>query len=243
METIFPLPFIAHVDLDGEAPFQKGITRDQLSRLGCVYFTAGDKKVERLLGFLKHHVSMQALINATAITSQDSIVSILDAGARTVFITASQLAGLEPYLDRIALITSHSGPRPDTIPAGGVLITCGDDVSSTKAALKNYTESKTSPVFLYSNSVNYLQVCVDLARENSAIAILPAQMLTMENEKVGDQLSVSAIIGAAWTSDRSDHLIPTIVSDERGTCLGLVYSSQESLSESLKTGKGMIILL
>jgi phosphoribosyl-ATP pyrophosphohydrolase / phosphoribosyl-AMP cyclohydrolase / histidinol dehydrogenase len=243
METMLPLPFIPHVDLAGGPPFQKGITRDQLSYLGCVYFTAGDSKVERLLGFLKHHVSMRGYISATAFTSQDTIMSILDAGARTVFVESSQLAGLESYGDRIALVTSHSDAKHDKIPAGGVLITCGDDISSVKSALQAYTESKTSPIFLYSNSVDKLQTYVDLAREHSAIAIIPAPRLTMENENVDDQLSVPAIIGAAWTSDRNDRLIPTIVSDERDVCLGLVYSSQESLSESLKTGKGIVILL
>ena len=47
------------------------------------------------------------------------------------------------------------------------------------------------------------------------------------------------LVGASWISDRADQLIPTVVTDERGIALGLVYSSQESLAESLKTGTGV----
>jgi phosphoribosyl-ATP pyrophosphohydrolase/phosphoribosyl-AMP cyclohydrolase/histidinol dehydrogenase len=186
---------------------------------------------------------MHAYVNATAITSQDSIISILDAGARTVFVEPSQLGGLEAYGNRIAVIAPHNGTKLDVVTAGGILVTCGEDVSSVKKALKIYAESKAAPIFLYSNSKDNLQAHIDLAWEHSAIAIIPAPRLTMENENVEDQLSVPAILTTAWTSDRIDHLIPTIVTDERGICLGLVYSSQESLSESLKTGKGMTISL
>jgi phosphoribosyl-ATP pyrophosphohydrolase/phosphoribosyl-AMP cyclohydrolase/histidinol dehydrogenase len=41
------------------------------------------------------------------------------------------------------------------------------------------------------------------------------------------------------TSDRPDGLFTTLVTDERGIALGLVYSSEESVAESLKTGRGV----
>lgn len=40
-------------------------------------------------------------------------------------------------------------------------------------------------------------------------------------------------------SDRSDGLWPTVVCDERGVALGLVYSNQESVRESIETGRGV----
>ena len=49
----------------------------------------------------------------------------------------------------------------------------------------------------------------------------------------------SKIILAALYTDRPDGLYTTLVSDERGICLGLVYSSTESVRESLKTGRGV----
>jgi phosphoribosyl-ATP pyrophosphohydrolase / phosphoribosyl-AMP cyclohydrolase / histidinol dehydrogenase len=240
METTVPLPLIASADITLGPPFQKGITRDQCSLLGCIFFTINDSKVERLLGFLKQHVEKRGYVNVTAVTSLDNIVSILDAGAYTVFVGSSQLENLKAYDDRVALVVSDADKEFGRIPAGGVLIKCGEDLEVSKAALKSCKESKASPIFLSPASKDNMQAVVDLAREHSAIAIIPAAHLTMENSSSKDLLSVPAVIGAAWTSDRADHLIPTIVTDERGICLGLVYSSQESLSESLKTGTGNI---
>lgn len=40
-------------------------------------------------------------------------------------------------------------------------------------------------------------------------------------------------------SDRSDGLWPTLVCDARGVALGLVYSNQQSVRESIETGKGV----
>lgn len=44
---------------------------------------------------------------------------------------------------------------------------------------------------------------------------------------------------AALKSDRPDGLWPTVVADERGAALGLVYSNLESLREALRTGTGV----
>ncbi len=241
METTVPLPLVASIDLTLGPPFQKGITRDQCSLLGCVFFTINDSRVERLLGFLNQHVEKRGYINVTAVTSLDSIISLLDAGAHTVFVGSSQLESLKEYDDRVALVVSDADRDFGQIPAEGILIKCGEDLEVSKAALKSCKESKASPIFLSTTSKDNMQVVVDLAREHSAIAVIPAANLTMDNTSSKDLLSVPAVIGAAWTSDRSDHLIPTIVTDERGTAMGLVYSSQESLSESLKTGTGKFL--
>jgi phosphoribosyl-ATP pyrophosphohydrolase/phosphoribosyl-AMP cyclohydrolase/histidinol dehydrogenase len=238
MESTDPLPLVASVDITLGPPFQKGITRDQCSLLGCVFFTINDEKVQRLLGFLNQHVEKRGYVNVTAVTSLDSIVSILDAGAHTVFVTPSQLEGLKAYGNRVALIVSDTDKSIAHIPPGGILIKCGEDLEVSKSVLKLCHESKASSIYLSTTSTVNMKAVVDLARENSAIAIIPAAHLTMENESTKDLFSVPSVIAASWASDRSDHLIPTIVTDERGIALGLVYSSQESLSESLKTGTG-----
>ncbi len=240
MDTIDPLPLVPSVDITLGPPFQSGITRDQSSLLGCIFFTINDGKVQRLLGFLKQHVEKRGYVNVTAVTSLDSIESILDAGAHTVFVTRSQLDGLKAYGKRVALIVSDTDKDFAQIPAGGILIECGEDLEISKAALKLCKESKASSIFLSTTSMDNMQAIVDLARENSAVVIIPAAHLTMENKSTKDFLSVPAVIAASWTSDRSDHLIPTVVTDERGIALGLVYSSLESFSESLKTGAGSL---
>lgn len=52
-------------------------------------------------------------------------------------------------------------------------------------------------------------------------------------------LDLADAIAAPLTSDRPDGLYPTVVCDERGAALGLVYSSAESLREAVATGRGV----
>jgi phosphoribosyl-ATP pyrophosphohydrolase/phosphoribosyl-AMP cyclohydrolase/histidinol dehydrogenase len=241
METVIPLPLLPHLDLTKGPPFPGGLIRPQIGYFGAVYFTLGDNEVEKLFRVLQRHGSIQAYINATQITSTDVIVSILDAGVHMVFIDQLQLESLISYGDRVALVISDDETENTKSAAGGVLISCGEDLSACKVVLKKYKEAKTPAIFLFPNPKSNLQAYADLAREESVIALIPPPKLTMENVHSNDKLSVPAFLAASWTTDRDDHLIPTIVTDERGIALGLVYSSQESLSESLKTGTGQHI--
>ncbi|TVY20517.1 Histidine biosynthesis trifunctional protein [Lachnellula arida] len=240
MDTTLPLPFLPSVDLGkGATESKEGLTRKQLSYLGCVYFSATNETVDTLLQFLQKHIAIEAYVNVTSIDSTDDIVSILDAGARKVFGNGSQRESLKTYGDRVIPVISTQGNTPSTFKyPNGVLFETGDDLSAYKTLLSNFKASQTSPIFVISSPKTHLQPFVEFATEVSAVPIIPATQLT-----IGDgsetQTSVASLIGSSWTSDRPDKLIPTVVTDERGIALGLVYSSQESLGESLKTGTGV----
>lgn len=55
---------------------------------------------------------------------------------------------------------------------------------------------------------------------------------------------IEDVIGSCFVSTlvckRVDGLFPTVVCDEQGVCLGLVYSSTESIREAIKQAKGSI---
>lgn len=72
----------------------------------------------------------------------------------------------------------------------------------------------------------------------AAVPIVSRGLLTVDPEENG-LLNVGEIFMAGVTSDRTDHLVSTLVVDERGVALGLVYSSVESVKESLRTGRGV----
>ena len=72
-----------------------------------------------------------------------------------------------------------------------------------------------------------------------AIPIIPATALTTDPQREAGLLSVAKIVMANATSDRPDGLFTTLVVDERRTALGLVYSNEESVAESLRTGRGV----
>lgn len=52
-------------------------------------------------------------------------------------------------------------------------------------------------------------------------------------------MSLGAGFCAPLTSDRADGLWPTVVVDELGVCLGLVYSNLESVETALESGRGV----
>jgi phosphoribosyl-ATP pyrophosphohydrolase len=53
------------------------------------------------------------------------------------------------------------------------------------------------------------------------------------------RLGLAEAFAASLVSDRADGLWPTVVADEHGVALGLVYSSAASLRESIETGHGV----
>jgi phosphoribosyl-ATP pyrophosphohydrolase/phosphoribosyl-AMP cyclohydrolase/histidinol dehydrogenase len=240
METTLPLPFLPYVDLEkGATEANEGLTRVQLSYLGCVYFSVNEKTVDTLLQFLQRHSSVEAYVNVTAIDSADDIITCLDAGARRVFVKISQAEELKSYGERVIPVLSQGTDATQNASfENGVFVETGENLADTKPVLEKLTTGKTSPVFLAFSSKIGLQEFVDLAIESSAIPIIPATSLTV-GEPTKDQVSVPGLIGKLWVSDRPDKLLPTVVTDENGVALGLVYSSQESVAETLKTGKGV----
>ena len=238
MDTTLPLPFLPHVELGNEpAESKQRLTRNQLSYLGCVYLTSTNTNIDTLLQFLQSHISIEAFVDASGFQSADDIVSILDAGAQKVFVNPEQLESLQTYGDRVLPIVSVAQGISSTLK-GGALIQIGSDISAPKAILEKLTAEKASPIFFLSTSTD-LDSVVKAAKEFNAIPILPATQLTIFKNPVPGQISIPELICGSWTSDRNDKLIPTVVTDERGIALGLVYSSQESLAESLNTGTGV----
>lgn len=238
METTLPLPFLASVSLDKD-PFESdnGLTRTQLSYLGSVHLTGNSQNIDTLFQFLQRHVEIETYVDVTAIQSVDDIISVLDAGARKVFVSPTQLGPLKAYTDRVLpVISSQDQALSDDITSNGVLFTAGNE-SLPSSFIEGLKTRKVSPIFLVGPTTD-LESTVKIAKDLSAIPIIPATHLTTEKAEKG-RVSVPAVIGASWTSDRPDGLIPTVVTDERGVALGLVYSSEESLAESLKTGTGV----
>lgn len=169
-------------------------------------------------------------MDVSSISSEEDIITILDSGARKVFVTSTQLSGLAKFEDRVIPILSAEDAVSTAAYPNGVLVKSGDS-QSIKTKLETLAQQKTSPLFFTS-----AQDHVKLAADSATIPIIPFDSLTISEE---GKISVPELIASSWTSDRQDKLIPTVVTDERGIALGLVYSSKESLAESLKTGTGV----
>ncbi|PFH52797.1 hypothetical protein AMATHDRAFT_1840 [Amanita thiersii Skay4041] len=72
----------------------------------------------------------------------------------------------------------------------------------------------------------------------NAILLVPTSILTLATTSA-THLNIADAFLAPLVSDRPDGLFPTVVSSETGHTLGLVYSSRQSVRESVSTGKGI----
>ncbi|KDR83672.1 hypothetical protein GALMADRAFT_236003 [Galerina marginata CBS 339.88] len=75
-------------------------------------------------------------------------------------------------------------------------------------------------------------------RSIGATLVLPESQLTLQATSA-TQLNIADAFLAPVISDRPDGLFPTVVTSQTGHSLGLVYSSRQSVKESIITGKGV----
>ena len=240
MESTLPLPFLVSVAVPpGLGGAAEGLSREEVSCLGCVFFQVTPKSLEKIQRFLKqHNVEFQPYFDVTALDSKDDVLSLLDGGARKVFVAPEQLPEYVEYGSRVAPRVKGASDLSASAE-GGLLITDFDASKCDAGKLAEECKAKKiSSLFVQPVDGASLDAFIHVARQISAIPILPSTGLTAKKDEER-KLSVSAILASAWTSDRSDKLIPTVVCDEKGIALGLVYSSEESVAESLRTQTGV----
>jgi phosphoribosyl-ATP pyrophosphohydrolase/phosphoribosyl-AMP cyclohydrolase/histidinol dehydrogenase len=235
---------LAAIDLDSQSNASQGLNQEALSFIGSVFVRVTDETVDQALAHLQKSVGrFSNYLGVASLTSTDDVLSLLDAGAAKVFVTRHQLDALKSLKidqDRIVLclpgnsrsevIDAISGTQVD-VYSHQVL-----DIDLVEAWLKEYGADRPN-VFVSFAEPN-LENSLKLAKL-SAIPIIPAKSLTIDAKKETSLISVAKLIMANAASDRPDGLYTTLVTDERGVALGLVYSSEESVAESLRTGRGV----
>ncbi|KZM19046.1 trifunctional histidinol dehydrogenase [Ascochyta rabiei] len=235
---------LAAIDLSTYTQSSKGLNPQALSYVGSVFSRVADDTVDQTLSHLQHSVGRFAnYLGVASLSSTDDIVSLLDAGAAKVFVTRPQLDELKskkidqgrlvlclPGNSREEIIEAIAGTQVD-IYAHQV-----QDVDLLEAWLKEYGTDRPNVFVSFAKpELASFQRVAKLA----AIPIVAAKDLTVDAQKEPSSISVAKLVMANATSDRPDGLFTTLVTDERGIALGLVYSSEESVAESLRTGRGV----
>jgi phosphoribosyl-ATP pyrophosphohydrolase/phosphoribosyl-AMP cyclohydrolase/histidinol dehydrogenase len=242
METTLPLPFLVSVNVPpGLGGEKEGLNREEVSCLGCVFFEVAPQTLDKILRFLgRHNTEFQPFFDVTRLESRDDVITLLDAGARKVFVRPEQLLDFAEFGSRVAAVVdaSNAGQLAST-PAEHGLLVSGFDQTAADAAqfVEGLKTKKIAPLFLKPVPETDLEKFITLAAECKAIPILPSTGLSSTAQP--GKLAVPEIFAATWKSDRADGLIPTVVVDEHDTALGLVYSSEESVGEALKTQTGV----
>lgn len=226
------LPFVQHDD-------EQLVTC--LSRLGPLLVTA-----QQYADYTwPASASLHVLIESPTLSSLDTVISWLNEGVEKIVVPlswAKELAGTLPP-ERLVLLldVANVSAVSDTVRNGvsGVLLKTPAldlDLISTVSRFFPGFQVHVLPTVPTPPSKSVIR---EVFGSGASLVISTTQISL--NPSTEDQINVADAFLATVVSDRPDGLFPTIVSShpQGDTCLGLVYSSFESVKESITTGKGV----
>ncbi|KAJ5126808.1 Histidine biosynthesis trifunctional-protein [Penicillium atrosanguineum] len=192
---------------------------------------------------------LDVFVDATAISSAGDLVDVLNAGAAKILITLDQLTALsqeQSVPSSRLLVNALSDAELDTLQQWiaanaserNDASVCTAPASISAAATKLNISSDSPRLYTTFGNQAVSEESVKSAIEKNAITIIPSQALTVEREASG-QISAAKLIASRAVTDQSNGLYATSVTDERGACLGFVWSSDESIAEAIRTGTGV----
>lgn len=177
----------------------------------------------------------------------DSIIKLLDSGVYKVIVPqkiASDLSSAGVGPSRIVISDSTTASELSS----GLFVPFSSEIASLKSLGKSLSKSLipetggSSQLFVALSQLSQKNDAVTLIKEASTVIVINAKSLTREHQKEKvpkDTLPVADFVIAALATDRPDKLYTTLVVDESETALGLVYSSDESVREAIRTGTGV----
>ncbi len=185
------------------------------------------------------------LVDNNTSLDQDDLISCLDRGADKIILSpahASEVIGLVPS-DRILLLldVANASAVSDKTRSGvsGVLLKSPslelDLISSVSHFFSN------SSIYVLSTSpIPPTPTTIRELLSVGAVPVIPTSQLTIGPSNAS-QLNITDAFLAPLRSDRPDGFFPTVVSSfpQGGRSLGLVYSSRQSIAESILSGKGV----
>lgn len=185
------------------------------------------------------------LVDGSTSLDHDVLISYLDNGAEKVIVSlahASEVIGFVPS-DRILLLldVANASAVSDKTRSGvsGVLLKSPSLELDLISSVSHFFSGSSIFVLSTSPTPPTLHAIREL-RSVGAIPVLPTSQLTLGQSSPA-QLGVTDAFLAPLRSDRPDGLFPTVVSSytQGGRSLGLVYSSRQSIVESILSGKGV----
>ncbi|KAJ5089366.1 Histidine biosynthesis trifunctional-protein [Penicillium argentinense] len=225
-----------------------GLSLKQIAYFGRVLVKVAN--LQEAEQFLRQNFrNLDVYVEATAVSSAGDLVDILNAGAAKILITLDQLTALsqeqsvpssrllvyalaDNQLDALQQwVAANASERNDV----GV---CTSPANVSTAATKLNISSDSPRLFATYGDETASEESVIQVTQQGAIAIVPSQTLTVERDAAG-QISAAKLIAARAVTDQANGLYATSVTDERGSCLGMVWSNDESIAEALRTGTGV----
>jgi phosphoribosyl-ATP pyrophosphohydrolase/phosphoribosyl-AMP cyclohydrolase/histidinol dehydrogenase len=247
---------------DGELDFK------QISYLDRVLVEVNKDSLESTSSFIQQNFGACTFyVNATTVEVDDAL-DLLNVGAVKVFVTYAQfkhileqrllqdVTRLIIELDRDAeakegpaalLRSMHDELEKLAAPVkwwqAGVQVHDAYDLEPVMEIMKGHPTQRFDPVYLPMDKMDstdrWVQLRAEAGSTMNVVAIFPAKNITSEEDKAPWRIPAAALLLCSIKTDRTDGLFTTIVTNEHGVCLGLVYSSPESVAAALRTGRGV----
>ena len=228
--------FIVHIDLE-DVITQGDLDTGLLRVLGRIHINVTSANFDLSANFLiQYFGQFSVYCDVTALENLQSVVQLLDHGSSRVFVTPKQHQGLLEQLklekfDRLVLVTPDIGTNcttDDYSRLAGVVVHVKEQKPKARGGLGIYIKLSVDDWGSYAEAIR-----------DGITPIVAASDVIKGSTKDQRALEASDLIIKALHSDRLDGLFPTIVADEHGASLGLVYSNKESIRASLETGTGV----
>ena len=236
----------------------QGIEWETLSIFGRIKIDVSPKTYDNANFFIRSHFgNVRFYCDVTALDSVLDVISLLDNGAAMIFISRSQLDEIMEKemladTDRLIVCVDSSQTGQDDV---GAIKSIQEKLRSSGRPIKSFqlmefdSKSSTSTRGFEEASGELSTFYVALAKnaldeykhivQSGFTPIVAAQGLTAEPAKYSSFTPIHRLITGILRSDRSDGLYPTVVTDEDGVCLGLVYSNEESVQTALRLRRGV----
>jgi phosphoribosyl-ATP pyrophosphohydrolase/phosphoribosyl-AMP cyclohydrolase/histidinol dehydrogenase len=222
-----------------------GLSLKQIAYFGRVLVKVST--LDQAEKFLRQNFrTLDVFVDATEITSAGDLVDILNAGAAKILITLDQLTTLseeQSVPSSRLLVNAQSDSQLDTLQqwiaanaerSEASVCTASATVSAAADKLKISSDSPR----LFTTITDNSEDVITQVTQQGAIAVVSSQALTVERD-VSGKISAAKLIASRAVTDQANGLFATSVTDERGACLGFVWSSDESIAEALRTGTGV----
>ena len=232
------------------------LTKNGFNAIGQIMLHSDTNIDSKIESIAKTSINLDVIVDIQGL-SVDQLIQLLDAGAAKIVVSKTQLLELngipaERMLVRLSedQAATAAGIGDIANSVSGIIIDSSFTLSVDPESLKTIVTSlqKTylptggkRTVYLQYSSMTPPPTIAELKSLAllSIEPIIPSSYLTSSPKDHPSLLSVAQIALLASKTDRPDGLYTTVVVDERGHALGLVYSSLESISESIRTGTGV----
>lgn len=253
--------FLVAIDLKSLPSSDTGFDLKTISYLGRVHITVTPETHHDASAFLRNHIDhFTTYCDCTAIADLEDVISLLNCGAHKIFVSYKQLETIVEDslltgqdLSRLIVSFDHSicegdpevgarsiFSRVKTLVPDATIGIQLHDVHDWKLLDAMHQISKTEEI--PNRYVALAQITRDQYKntvKHGHVAIVPAIEFTSDPKQHPRLQPAHLLIISALQSDRPDGLFPTVVTDEHGICLGLVYSNEESIETALHSGCGV----